>query len=156
QLELSFDDLEGDQKQYTVSFIHCNADWTPSDLMVSEYLDGYYDINIINFAYSVNTYQKYTHYSLVFPQQGNVRFTKSGNYLLYVYRFGDKKDLALTRRFMVYEDRIQMGATFRQTIGGDDQLSKQQIDFTLNPVGYDLTNPYRDMHVVITQNSRWD
>src|SRR5690606_12277060 len=95
QLELSFDDLDGDQKQYTLSFIHCNADWTPSDLMASEYLEGYSDINIINFSYSLNTLQKYTHYSVIFPQN-NVRFTKSGNYLLHVYRFGNKKDLVLT------------------------------------------------------------
>ena len=156
QLELSFDDLEGDQKQYTISFVHCNADWTPSDLMISEYLNGYYDLNIINFGYSVNTYQKYTHYSIIFPQQGNVQFTKSGNYILYVYRFGDKKDLVLTRRFMVYDERLQIGATFRQTVGGDDQFAKQQLDFTINPAGYDLTNPHRDMHVVITQNNRWD
>src|SRR5690606_23537168 len=109
-----------------------------------------------NFAYSVNTYQKYTHYSLKFPQQGNVRFTKSGNYLMYVYRFGDKNDLVLTRRFMVYDDRLNVGATFRQTVGGDYQFRKQQIDFTITPGGYDLTNPHRDMRVVITQNHRWD
>lgn len=156
RLELSFDDLEGDQKLYTLSFVHCNADWTPSDLMISEYINGYYDLNIQSFAYSVNTFQKYTHYSIIFPQNNNIRFTKSGNYLLYVYRFGDKNDLALTRRFMVYDDRLQLSATFRQTVGGDDLFSKQQLDFTINPAGYDLNNPHRDMKVVITQNNRWD
>ncbi len=156
QVELSFDDLDGDQKQYTFSFVHCNADWTPSDLMISEYMNGYYDINIINFAYSINTFHKYTHYSIIFPQQNNVRFTKSGNYLLYVYRFGNKDDLVLTRRFMVYDEKLNIGATFRQTIGGDDQFNKQQLDFTINPGGYNLTNPYKDMKVVITQNNRWD
>lgn len=156
QLELSFDDLDGDQKLYTFSFVHCNADWTPSDLMVSEYLNGYYELNIQDFSYSVNTFQKYTHYSVIFPQQNNIRFTKSGNYILYVYRFGDKQDLVLTRRMMVYDDRLQIGATFRQTVGGDDQFKKQQIDFTINAGSYNLTNPFRDMTVVITQNNRWD
>lgn len=33
QIELSFDDIDGDQKQYSLSFIHCNADWSPSELM---------------------------------------------------------------------------------------------------------------------------
>ena len=46
QLELSFDDIDGDVKQYSITFVHCNADWTPSDLMISEYLNGY--VNLIN------------------------------------------------------------------------------------------------------------
>ena len=41
-------------------------------------------------------------------------------------------------------------------MGGDDQFNKQHIDFTIAPAGYDITNPFRDMKVVITQNNRWD
>lgn len=155
QVELSFDDLDGDQKRYSLSFVHCNSDWTPSDLMISEYLAGFFDINIINFTYAANTFQKYTHYSIVFPDQ-NVTFQKSGNYVMYVYRDGDKKDLVLSRRLMVYDNRSNITATFRQTVGGDDQFNKQHIDFTIAPAGYDITNPFRDMKVVITQNNRWD
>lgn len=35
QLELNFDDLEGEHKQYSIAFAYCNADWSPSNLMVS-------------------------------------------------------------------------------------------------------------------------
>src|SRR6185503_7312999 len=52
QLQLSFDDLDGDKKQYTISFVHCNSDWTPSNLMIMEYMDEFADMNIINFTYS--------------------------------------------------------------------------------------------------------
>src|SRR4051812_19673946 len=140
QLELSFDDLDGDQKQYSISFIHCNADWTPSDLMTSEYLNGFYDLNILNFSYAVSTYQKYTHYSIVFPQantQQNTQFSKSGNYLLYVYINGDKKDLALCRRFMVVDNKVNVAANFRQELGGSDQFARQHIDFTISSPAYD-------------------
>ena len=159
QLELAFDDLDGDQKQYTLSFIHCNADWTPSDLMVSEYLNGFYDLNILNFSFAVGTYQKYTHYSIVFPfnnTQQNTQFTKSGNYLMYVYANGDKKDLVLCRRFMVYDNKAGVQASFRQSMGGGSQDNDQHIDFTITGTGYDITNPYRDMQVVMVQNYRWD
>lgn len=156
QLELSFDDLEGDQKQYSFTFAHCNADWTPSDLMTSEYLDGFYDLNILNFSYSMNTFQKYTHYSILFPQQNNVRFTKSGNYLMFVYEAGDPKNLVLSRRFMVYDERVNIAGNFRQPIGGGEQYNKQHLDFTITSGNYELTNPYRDMKVVLTQNNRWD
>ena len=159
QLELSFDDLDGDQKQYTLSFIHCNADWTPSDLMQGEYLTGFFDLNILNFSYAVGTYQKYSHYSIVFPfnnNQQNTQFTKSGNYLMYVYANGDKNDLVLCRRFMVYDNKVNIDATFRQSMGGGSQLNEHHMDFTISSQGYDLTNPYRDLHVVMVQNYRWD
>lgn len=155
QLELSFDDLDGDRKQYSMSFLQCNADWSPSTLMTGEYMEGYSSINLINFDYSQNTRQRYTHYSITFPQQ-NTHFLKSGNYIVYVYLNGDQNDLVLTRRFMVYDDKVSIGTTVRQTIGGDDQYNKQHIDFTISSNGYDLTNPYRDMRVVLMQNNRWD
>ena len=40
-LEFSFDDLEGGVKNYQYTIIHCNADWTKSDLMSTEYINGF-------------------------------------------------------------------------------------------------------------------
>jgi len=159
QLELRFDDLDGDKKLYTLTFVHCNSDWTPSDLMISEYLNGFYDLNILNFGYAVNTTQKYTHYSIIFPTPGtqqNTQFTKSGNYIMYVYANGDTKDLVLSRRFMVYDNKVAVAATFNQPVGGGEQYNKQHIDFSISTAGYDMTNPYKDMKVILTQNNRWD
>jgi len=153
-IELSFDDLDGDQKQYSLTFVHCNADWTPSDLMISEYLNGFFDLNLINFTFSMNTLQKYTHYNILFPQQ-NLKFTKSGNYIVYVYVNGDKKDLVLSRRFMVYDNKVTVAHSFRQAMG-DEQFNKQHFDFTIYASGYDVTNPYTDLKVTLTQNNRWD
>lgn len=156
QLELNFDDLEGGHKQYSIAFAYCNADWTPSNLMMSEYLDGYHEINLNNnFSYSMNTFQKYTYYHITFPQN-LVRFTKSGNYLVYVYEDGDKNNLVLSRRFMVYDSKAKIEATVRQPVGGDDSFGKQQIDFKVTGINYQLNNPYKDLHVVIMQNHRWD
>jgi hypothetical protein len=91
----------------------------------------------------------------MFPQQ-NLKFTKSGNYIVYVYVNGDKKDLVLSRRFMVFDNKVTVAHTFRQSNDGDDQFNKQHIDFTIYHSGYDITNPYSDMKVVLTQNNRWD
>jgi hypothetical protein len=155
QLQLSFDDLDGDQKQYSISFVHCNSDWTPSNLMIMEYMDGFADMNIINFSYSMNTLQKYTHYSVIFPTQ-SVRFTKSGNYIVYVYLNGDKKDLVLSRRFMIFENKLNIPATLRQTIGGDNQYNKQQLEFSVKYPGLNVVNPAKDLKVFVFQNYRWD
>jgi hypothetical protein len=159
QLELSFDDLDGDQKQYSISFIHCNADWTPSDLRTSEYISGFDELHLLNFSYAMNTFQKYTHYSIVFPMansQQNTQFLKSGNYLLIMYLDGDKSNLVLCRRFMVYDNKVSISHTFRQSMGNGDQYNKQHIDFTINANGYDITNPFNDLKVVMVQNNRWD
>ncbi len=155
QLELSFDDLDGDQKQYSMSIIHCDAKWNPSDLMQSEYLQGFFDINILNFNFSINTLQKYTHYSILFPTT-NMALTKSGNYIVYVYQNGDKKNLILSRRFMVYDEKITVLSTIQQAIGDDQQYEKQHIDFSIINTSYDITNSHIDLKVVITQNNRWD
>ncbi|MCC6369517.1 MAG: DUF5103 domain-containing protein [Bacteroidia bacterium] len=159
QLTLEFDDLDGDRKDYTITFVHCNADWTPSNLMTAEYMTGYYEFNILNFGYGMNTYQKFTHYEISFPQAGtqmNTLFTKSGNYLMYVYINGNREDLAFSRRFMVYDNKTAIAGTFRQQAGGGDQFSKQHIDFKIVGLGYDINNPYKDMKVVLVQNNRWD
>ncbi|WP_317898684.1 DUF5103 domain-containing protein [Aurantibacillus circumpalustris] len=159
QLQLDFDDLNGDKKLYTMTFVHCNADWTPSDLMVSEYLTGFYDLNLLNYNYAVNTAQKYTHYTIIFPMAGtqqNTQFTKSGNYVMYVYEEGNTNDIVLSRRFMVYDNRVSVTSTLKQPIGGGQQYNKQQIDFTISAAGYNMTNSYKDMKVVLIQNNRWD
>jgi len=158
KLLLSFDDLDGDQKQYTLTFQHCNADWTPSDLMVSEYLNGFYDLNILNSVFASGTMQKYTHYDITFPQantQNNTQFLKSGNYLLIVYANGNREDLVLCRRFMVYDNQVNVSGVVRQAVG-IDQFNKQHIDFTITPINNEINNPIRDVKVVIQQNNRWD
>lgn len=154
-LELSFDDLEADKKFYSVSFVHCTANWESSELMQSEYMTGFFEANFLNFSYSTNTIQKYTHYSIMFPQ-ANMQFTKSGNYIAYVYQDNDKEKIILTKRFMIYEDKVTVLATVRQAVGNDEQFEKQHIDFTVVNSTYELTNPFTDMQVVITQNNRWD
>ena len=33
--------------------IHCNADWTPSELMQSEYLEGFYEEPIVDYQFFI-------------------------------------------------------------------------------------------------------
>jgi hypothetical protein len=155
QLLLSFDDLDADKKFYSLSVVHCDAKWNPSDLMQSEYISGFFDLNLINFNFSVNTLQRYTHYSILFPTQ-NMQLTKSGNYIVYVYQDGDKDKLILTRRFMVFDEKVSIIGNVRQAIGNDEQYTKQHLDFSIINTSYDITNPYTDLKVVLTQNYRWD
>lgn len=155
KLKLSFDDLDADLKNYSFTVIHCSNNWEPSGLVTAEYLDGFQDITINDYRYSFNTLQKYTHYNALFPNN-SARLTKSGNYILKVYQDGNTDKIILTRRFMVYENKVMITAKSSAASIIADRNFKQEIDFTINHTGYTITNPFTDLSVVITQNNRWD
>jgi hypothetical protein len=155
QLQLSFDDLYDEFTDMSYTIYHCNADWTPSDLMRNDFLSNLGDEYIQDFQYSLNTFIPYTNYQLKFPNQ-QMRLTKSGNYLLVVYRNGNKSDLVLSRRFMVYEEIVKVGALVKRATRVEKMQSHQEVDFEINHSGYAIPNPFTDLTVVVMQNQRWD
>ncbi len=155
KLKLSFDDLDADLKNYSYTIIQCNANWEPSDLMANEYIDGFIENSVLDYRYSFNTLQKYTHYNFVFPNN-SMRITKSGNYLLKVYLESNPENLIITRRFMVFQNKVAIESKVTAASIIEDRLFKHEIDFTIDHGGYPITNPYGDLKIVITQNNRWD
>lgn len=155
RLKLSFDDLDADLKNYSYTLIHCNANWEPSDLQPAEYIDGFADNTITDYRYSFNTLQKFTHYNTVFPNNAT-RITKSGNYILKVYMDGNPENIVITKRFMVYQNKISIVSKVTAASIIEDRNYKQELDFTINHEGYPITNPFGDLKIVITQNNRWD
>jgi len=154
-LELRFDDLEGGHKTYNYTIIHCDAKWRPSDLHPYEYIDGFYDDRITEYRHSFNTQVSFTNYRLKFPND-NMRPSKPGNYILKVFLDGDKEDLVLTRKFMVYEQKVNISGQVRQARRVSLRDFKQEVNFSINTQGYRVDNPYNDITVVIKQNGRWD
>ncbi|MBT3964688.1 MAG: DUF5103 domain-containing protein [Flavobacteriales bacterium] len=154
-LELHFDVLDSAMGNYMYTVIHCDHDWTQSDLDVQEYLDGPPEDYLTDYDFSRNTFQKFTHYYLDIPNF-NIRITKSGNYLLKVFDSDDREKLILTRRFCVTEDLIKVEAKVKQATMVKQRYSHQEIDFSIIPDQYMITNPYRDLHVVVLQNHSWE
>jgi hypothetical protein len=154
-LELRFDDLDADYKNYQYTLIHCNADWTPSTLQPYEYLDGFYEDLISDYARSFNTRVIYSHYYIEFPNE-NLRPRISGNYLLKVFLDGDQEHVVLTRRFMVYEQLMHIEATANMATLVRYRDTHQELTFSLNAASYRVSNPVQELKVVVTQNGRWD
>jgi hypothetical protein len=154
-LQLSFDDLSSDPKTFSYTVVHCNAKWEPSDCSVSDYIDGFYDQTISDYSFSRNTLQNYIHYNAQFPNE-SFKLRISGNYLLKVFEDGDQDKLVLTKRFMVYQNRVGLlGDVHAPTIVADRNY-KQEVDFTVKYTDPDITNPFQEIYPVILQNGRWD
>lgn len=151
KLTLMFDELGNENDYYQYKFIHCNSDWTPSDLQPMQYLDGNMFANIDNYKYSNNTYIKYVNYRLEFPNV-DTKPKLSGNYLLVVYRNFNEKDIILTRRFYVLDAKIGLSGTVLPATRPDYRFNRQEVDFVANTKNYLVVNPFQDTRVVIMQN----
>ena len=88
---ISFDHFTHDYHRFTYRIVHCNADWTPSDLFEVDYMDGFNDQPIEDYDNSLNTTMLYTHYRLDLPND-NIQFKASGNYRVEIYLDDDENE----------------------------------------------------------------
>jgi hypothetical protein len=155
KLRLSFDILSPTNEFFNYSTMHCDRNWQPSDLQPMEYISGQRMGEITDFKFSTNTYTRYTHYTLTFPEQG-MAITKSGNYIIKVYRNFDEEDLLLTRRFMVLDNQTRISSNVRIATLPDKRFTHQEVDFDVDYEGFDIPNPFLDVNVTILQNNSWN
>ncbi len=149
-LVLEFDDMTAVYDGYRAKIMHCNADWTKSNLNDIEFTFEYNDYRITQYDQSFSTKVPYFHYRFEVP-----KLKLSGNYVIIVYSDRDRKPV-LSRRFMVYESRINISAQARFSQGIQEQFADQQIDFSINYSGYPLIAPQTDLKVIMRKNFRWD
>ena len=102
QLILSFDDLQNSNTIYKYTIKHLDRNWQDDGLFFTEYAKGVMNANILDYTYSFNTYQKYTHYTLNFPNE-KIQPKISGNYELIVYKDSASKPL-FKKRFCIAEE----------------------------------------------------
>lgn len=151
-LVLKFDELYTDEADYYVAKIfHCNANWTKSNLSELQYLTEYNEFRIHDFEFSVATKVPYTHFTFTVP-----RVKLPGNYLLVIHHENDEKDIIISKRFMVYDQRIKIIGGIELSTGVIQRRLNQQIDFILDYSKFPIPNPYLDIEVVLMQNHRWD
>ena len=152
-IEISFDLLEPEPHAYTYTVSHCNADWTPSQLVQSEFMNGFQHRIIEDYAISFNTTMNYVNYHLTIPNE-DVFLKVSGNYVVQVFPENSNKPI-LHACFSVVEPitPIAMQVT-SQTDKGMNNFY-QQVNFTLN-YGNEVKTPTQDLKVYVQQNNRID
>ncbi|HEY8388744.1 MAG TPA: DUF5103 domain-containing protein [Parasegetibacter sp.] len=155
RLELHFDDLDGDVKNYYYSFQLCNEDWTPALLNPFDFIRGYSQIRLNTYRNSSIALTKYTHYQAIIPDRNSAP-AKSGNYLLKVFLDGDTSRLVFTRRFVVVEEKATVQAQVQQPFNAAYFRSHQKVQFLVNTGNMNITVPNQQIKVVVLQNDRWD
>jgi hypothetical protein len=154
KLILRFDDLSTDTKDYNYTIIHCNSDWTPSDLDESEYIEDYFEDQISEYQSSFNTTVNYTHYSLKLPND-YMRPMISGNYVLQVYESLNSDEIVFNKRFMVVEQKTNIEGTVRNmnqvAYFYNDQEMEIVVDYFENEF-YDIN---QNLKVQVLKNYNW-
>ena len=153
---ICFDDLRHDYVRYTYTLTHCNADWSPSDLLESEYMDGFNGQRIEQYEQSTHTAMLYNHYTLTLPNDDIRQLRVSGNYRVDIFEDGDDEPVA-TACFAVCEGRVGISFDITGNTDIDTYRSHQQVNFNVNYSAYPLVRQAEtDLKVVIVQNRRWD
>tara|TARA_A100000171_G_C2134617_1_gene149267 strand:- start:1955 stop:3274 length:1320 start_codon:yes stop_codon:yes gene_type:complete len=151
KLLLEFDDLRDDADYYFVQFIHCNSDWTPSDLRPNMYLNNFNEFEVEDFEFSSESKINYVHYKYRLPQ-----FQSTGNYIAVVYRDRNKEDIILSKRFRVYQNEVGVGGNISRSSSVGDRLTHQRIEVTINYGNLNSIDPREDFKVIVRQNQRPD
>lgn len=153
-VEISFDDLQHNYVRYTYNITHCNADWTPSDLLTSDYMDGFNGSRIETYAPSMNTAMLYNHYTLRLPND-DVRLKVSGNYRVEIFEDGDDEPVA-EACFSIVEPRVGIEISVTSNTDIDTYNSHQQVSFDINYSSYSVNRPEQELIPIVMQNRRWD
>lgn len=155
QIELHFDDLDGEIKNYYYTFQLCNADWNPANIQAFDYIKGFQSNRISNYRISSIIPTRYTHYQAVLPERSMVP-TRSGNYLLKVYLNSDTSKLAFTKRFLVVNNRMAVSAQVMQPYNGHLGRTHQRVQVNVNTANAQINSiSPQDIKVAIVQNYIW-
>lgn len=150
-LNLEFDDIIGDEANYYYTIEHYNYDWTPSQLVKSEYLEGFDNVRIVNYQNSYNTLQLYSHYRLSIPNEDTQRLKVSGNYMLKI--FNQARELIFSRKFIVYQPLTRVAVQIKRSREVKFIHTRQVVNFSVNSPDFIIRNPEESVRAVILQNN---
>ena len=153
QLELIFETLSFDSRQFRVTFTHHNPDWSRSSLPEDFFIDGVFTHYLD--AGQVSRVQRpdYRQYNFRFPDN-RFNFSKSGNYMIRV-EDQDTGNLVISLPFFVTENEGSVRSNVEEL-----RLPRQNLRITHRPVNrYILPEiveqPIFDLEFYVTQNQFW-
>ncbi len=152
-IELSFDDLEADEKNYYYQIKHFDYMWNQSNLYKSEYLEGFDDIRIKKIRNSFNTLQPYTNYTLSIPND-DVKLKLSGNYSISIHLSNGKK--VFEKRFSYIKNQIPIQLTISKSNIINNLKTDQKIKININCGDCSkIYNSSSKLKVIVIKNYNW-
>lgn len=155
QIAVEFDVLHDDRDFLRYRLVHCDASWQPSQLGEAEYLDGFNEAAVENYAYSGATTVAYTHYRIDFPTPDMVPLV-SGNYLMQIYPENDPDTVWAQVRLLVSEQSAGIGADITSRTDMDYNDAHQQLAVTVDVERAYVSDPFNELTVMVQQNGRMD
>ncbi len=153
QLILKFDDLSNSSTIYRYTFKHYDRNWNEDNLFFTEFAKGSLNDLIDNFQYSFNTYQKYTHYELKFPND-RIQPIISGNFEIIVYKDSASRPL-FTKRFSIMEDGASVGVQVSRFLDAKNPNNNQRIEVQSVGNGTSMVSNINSISLNIVQNNNW-
>jgi hypothetical protein len=155
-IRINFDRLgENSSKRLKYSIINCNADWTKSSLSEIEYLDGFNNAFIDDYAESVNTTIDYTNFNIEIPNNRQ-RIKLSGNYAVCVYEDNNPDNVLLTACFSVLDSQLLIEGFVSSNTDIDVNKQHQQVSFIIDYTNLPVRDTFSDLKVFVRQNNRSD
>ncbi|HRG17963.1 MAG TPA: DUF5103 domain-containing protein [Flavobacterium lutivivi] len=151
--ELQFDDLYGNEANYYYTITHCNYDWTPSQLSINEYLNGFDNQRIQTYTNSLNALQIYSHYSLAFPNR-NTSFRVSGNYIIKI--LNEDREVVFSRKLALYEELVNVPVQVKRARNMAVINQKQNLEFSIKSATINFQSPLQNVKVLLLQNGKFD
>jgi hypothetical protein len=155
KLLFSFDEITENIQDYSYRIIHCNKNWQTSNLSEFDFLEGFSENQIQDYEHSFNTNVHYIHYKLQIPNN-DIQLKISGNYILEVYEDFNPDKVVLRQRFMLLDSKVEIKGKIKHPTAIEIRESHQELDFSIFHPSFNIDNPHMDLHVVATQNNRWD
>lgn len=148
QIVLEFDDLRARFSQYKVRILHCEADWSRSQLLDMEYLAEINELFINDFNVSRNTKVPYYHYRFVVPKP-----LISGNFIVQLF---ENDELVIQRKFWIYERQVNIVASAQPARDPEFWKTHQQLDLKIDLANYRVGIPHRELKVFLRFNqNQW-
>lgn len=151
RISINFDEWKEDYSDLQYRLVHCGADWKPSRLLESEYLDGFNIADLSDYAYSSNTFVHYVNYQLYLPNE-NMNPLVSGNYIVEIFERDNPDETIGTARFSVSEQSAEVNGGSSTSTDMGFRTEWQQLELKVTPTDLTVGDPYNDLTVVVWQN----
>lgn len=153
KIKISFDELSHNYIKFSYRIIHCNCDWTKSELSPVEYIDGFYEYEIENYEQSNNTYTNYTHYKFNIPNE-NTQIKCSGNYAIEIFNTEKPDKILATACFMAVDNKTTINAKITADTDIDFKKKHQQLEISVIPYGIRQLKPLTEIKTIVKQNRK--